>query len=110
MRALLISTALVVGLGACQRGPQPPGDTGVCYYLASAKGADAKFNVVAKNIPDMEHCAAQLEVMRVRFLSLGGSNQDIVGAYQGAFLFLGPTGVFTGDTLDGTRYPFMVRS
>ncbi len=69
-----------------------------------------QFNVVASNVPDMEHCAAQLEAMRVRFLSLGGGARDIVGAYQGNFLFLGEEGVFTAETYQGPRYPFLVRS
>ncbi len=108
--AVLAAALAVLGLNACKQGPQPPGDVGVCYYVAEVNGAKAKLDVVARNIPDMEHCAAQLEVMRMRFLSLGGTNQDIVGAYQGAFLFLGPTGVFTADSFDGPRYPFLVRS
>jgi hypothetical protein len=48
--------------------------------------------------------------MRERFLSLGGTNSDLVGAYQGNFLFLGRTGVFTGPTLEGARWPALVRT
>jgi len=33
-----------------------------------------------------------------------------VGAYQGNFLFLGEQGVFTAETYEGPRYPFLVRS
>ena len=51
----------------------------------------------------MEHCAAQLEAMRSHFLALGGSNRNIVGAYQANFLFLGDEGVFTGTSLRGRR-------
>ena len=36
--------------------------------------------------------------------------QDIVGAYQGSFLFLQREGVFTAETYDGARYPFLVRT
>jgi hypothetical protein len=48
--------------------------------------------------------------MRVRFLSLGGSQRDITGAFQGNFLFLGEDGVFTAETYQGPRYPFLVRN
>jgi hypothetical protein len=34
----------------------------------------------------------------------------VTGAYQGQFLFLDPRGVFTAQTIDGYRYPFMVRT
>jgi hypothetical protein len=102
--------AAALALAGCSSQVQAPTDPGVCYHLASMQNGQPKFNVVAKSVPDMEHCAAQLEAMRVRFLSLGGNTQDIVGAYQGNFLFLGEQGVFTAETYQGPRYPFLVRS
>jgi hypothetical protein len=48
--------------------------------------------------------------MRLRFLSLGGGASQITGAYQGNFLFLQDEGVFTADSFDGPRYPFLVHS
>jgi hypothetical protein len=109
--ALGVATlASALALAACSSQVQAPTDAGVCYHLAAMQNGAPKFNVVAKSVPDMEHCAAQLEAMRVRFLSLGGSAQDIVGAFQGNFLFLGEQGVFTAETYQGPRYPFLVRS
>lgn len=105
-----IAAAALVALGACQPSLQPPGDAGVCYHLATDAPGKIHFNVVAKNVPDMEHCAAELEGMRLRFLSLGGANAEIAGAYQGNFLFLADEGVFTADNYDGARYPFLVHS
>jgi len=105
-----IAPLVAAALAACSQQPQAPADAGVCYHLASLKGSQAKFNVVARSVPDMEHCAAQLEAMRIRFLQLGGSQEDITGAYQGNFLFLQQEGVFTSATFDGVHYPFLVRS
>jgi len=99
-----------LGLQGCRSQIQPPTNPGVCYHLASMVKDEPQFNVVAGNVPDMEHCAAQLEAMRVRFLSLGGNARDIVGAYQGNFLFLGRTGVFTATSLTGARWPALVRT
>jgi len=48
--------------------------------------------------------------MRIRFLSLGGGQTDIIGAYQGNFLFLNPYGVFTAPSLTAARYPALVRT
>jgi hypothetical protein len=101
---------LTLALGACHAQIQPPGDVGTCYHLAAIQDGKPKFNVLARSVPDMEHCAASLEAMRSRFLSLGSSNRDIVGAYQANFLFLGDDGVFTGTSYAGARYPFLVRS
>lgn len=112
LRLAFLFAALTGGLGlaACQSQVQAPTNAGVCYHLASMQNGKPRFNVVASNVPDMEHCAAQLEAMRVRFLSLGGNQRDITGAFQGNFLFLGEDGVFTAETYQGPRYPFLVRS
>jgi hypothetical protein len=99
-----------LGLAACKPQLEPPGDAGVCYHLAVDRNGASHFNVVAKGVPDMEHCAGALEGMRLRFLSIGGSSTEIVGAYQGNFLFLQDEGVFTSDSFEGARYPFLVHS
>jgi hypothetical protein len=108
--ALLPIAAAALALTSCRAQIQPPGDPGACYHLAAIQDGKPKFNVLARSVPDMEHCAAALEAMRIRFLSLGGANRDIVGAYQANFLFLGDEGVFTGTTYEGHRYPFLVRN
>jgi hypothetical protein len=112
-RIALLSVAAAgaaMALAGCRSQLPAPTDVGVCYHLAAMQNGQPQFNVVARSVPDMEHCAAQLEAMRVRFLGLGGNARDIVGAYQGNFLFLGDTGVFTAETYQGPRYPFLVRS
>ena len=98
---------LALALSGCHAKIQPPGDVGTCYHLAAIQDGKPKFNVLARSVPDMEHCAASLEAMRSRFLALGSANRDIVGAYQANFLFLGDDGVFTGTTYEGARYPFL---
>jgi hypothetical protein len=108
--AHLLLLAALASIAACRQGVEAPTDTGVCYHLAAIANGQPKFNMLATNVPDMEHCAAKLEVMRIHFLSLGGSTHDVVGAYQGNFLFLGDDGVFASESYDGPRYPFLVRS
>lgn len=68
-----------------------------------------KFNrlVEAKNL---EVCAANLEAMRIKFLRMGGSQQEIYGAYQANFLFLQREGVLTSTSLEGPRYVALVRT
>jgi hypothetical protein len=106
------SLALLAGLAllGCQKQLQAPVDRGVCWHLATAPNGGMKFNKLAENQPDLEHCAAQLEMMRVRFLALGSGQTSVTGAYQSQFLFIQPDGVFTAQTYDGFRYPFMVRT
>ncbi len=76
--------------------------------MASLPGGKVRFNRVADHLDRLEKCAAALEGMRERFLSLGGSNREITGAYQGQFLFLTPQGVFTATRFNGGRYLLLV--
>jgi hypothetical protein len=114
MRSLsLAGLAAAAGLvAACSQGVEAPFDRGVCYYVVPDEAAEdgIKLNVVARDLPQIEFCAARLEEMRLRFLGLGGTNREIIGAYQGKFIFIDATGVLVGDTLTGGRYFFLART
>jgi hypothetical protein len=109
MRTVAIAM-IILSLAACARSLEAPMDRGVCWHMATAPGGKVKFNPLASNQQDLEHCAAQLDQMRLRFLGLGSNQQNVVGAYQGQFLFAGPQGVFTSPSYDGYRYLLMVHS
>ena len=109
-------TAVVLGLGtmglaACEKTIKAPFDQGVCYVVElGEEGEDPVFNKVADNQPQIEYCAARLEEVRQRFLNLGGTRTELVGAYQGSFLFLDSSGARRAQTLNGTRYFMMART
>jgi hypothetical protein len=106
---LAAAVASVLALGACSKRIEPPGDKGICYNVSFKPNGELVYHklVVA---PNLETCAANLEAMRIKFLRLGGSAQEILGAYQANFIFVQKTGVFSGTTLDGPRYPALVRT
>ncbi|MGA0599600.1 hypothetical protein ACO2Q3_02735 [Caulobacter sp. KR2-114] len=108
--AALAILVLPAALGGCEKKLDAPTDPQVCWSMAVTKDGKVKFNKVAEHVPDLEHCAAQLEAMRIKFLSLGGTQTEITGEYQGSFLFLQREGVFTAQSYEGARYPFMVRT
>ncbi|MBV8592673.1 MAG: hypothetical protein JOZ27_00060 [Caulobacteraceae bacterium] len=108
--APVLAAASVLALGGCAKQLEAPAEPGVCWHLASAPGAQPRFNRLADHQSDLEHCAGQLEAMRLRFRALGSTPSEVVGAYQGQFLFLEPEGVFTAATFKGYRYPLMVRT
>lgn len=112
LRALLVPAALIAALGvaACEKKIEAPFDTGVCWHMVPLTGGKVKFNKLSVNRPNLESCAASLEGMRERFMALGSSQSDIIGAYQGSFLFLGKNGVFTSTSLEGARWPALVRT
>ena len=108
----LAGAAALASLAACSSAVEAPYDPGVCYYVVpdEAEESGVRFNVVARDQPQMEHCAARLEEMRLRFLGMGGSNREIMGSYQGKFIFIDATGVKVGDSLTGGRYFFLART
>jgi len=108
--ALALAAASAVALAGCEQKIEAPFDKGVCWHMVPLTGGKVKFNKLSENRPNLESCAASLEGMRERFLALGGSQEDVIGAYQGSFLFLGRTGVFTSTTLTGARWPALVRT
>ena len=108
---IAILTGGAMALTGCEKQLEAPMDRGVCWHLVQPPHAPPKFNVLARNQPDLEHCAAELEKMRISFMGLGlPQGSQTVGAYQGQFLFLKKEGAFTSATANGFAYPFMVRT
>jgi len=108
---LALSAALLgaLALSACAQRTEPPGTPGVCYHVVAGKDGKLKYNKLV-NTPNLETCAANLEAMRIKFLTMGGSAQELLGAYQANFLFLQREGVFSSTTLEGPRYLALVRT
>jgi hypothetical protein len=108
---LLVAGVGLLALGACQNTTKAPFDTGVCYAMEPGKnGAAPTFNVVARDQPQIEFCAARLEEMRLRFLGFGSARREIIGAYQGQFIFIDRAGVSFGRTLEGSRFMALART
>ena len=77
--------------------------------MVPQRDGSLKYNKLV-DAPNLETCAANLEAMRIRFLTMGGSQQEIYGAYQANFLFLVKEGVMTSTSLEGPRYVALVRT
>lgn len=101
--------AVALALGACAQRTTPPGDPGICYHVVPQADGSMKYNKLVE-VDTLEKCAANLEAMRIKFLTMGGSQQEIYGAYQSNFLFLQKEGVLTSRTLEGPRYVALVRT
>jgi hypothetical protein len=114
MKRIFRSMALVVvgalALASCEKEIEPPFARGVCFHAVRQKDGQVRFYKVSDNQPNIEHCAASLEGMRERFLSLGGTNQELMGAFQGSWLFLNKQGIFVSQKLNGIRYLALVRT
>ena len=101
----------LLALGACEKTTEAPFDQGVCYAVElRAEGEAPRFNKVAADQPQIEFCAARLEEMRLRFLRMGGSRRDVIGSYQGQFIFIDRAGVWISKTLEGSRFILLART
>ncbi|MDR3512887.1 MAG: hypothetical protein P4L73_14720 [Caulobacteraceae bacterium] len=103
-----LAAVAALALAGCQKTNPAPVDAGVCFQAVFLKDGGVKFNKLSEHEATIENCAASLEGMRVRFAALGGA-EEIVGAYQGNYIFLLKTGIFRSDSLTGARYPMLVR-
>lgn len=113
MRVLLIPAVAVLAMAACESAPKAPREAGVCYSVQPPKQGEKgapQFHVVATDQPQIEFCAARLEEMRLRFLRMGGSNREIIGAYQGQYIFIERRGVSFSQSLDGVRFMALART
>ena len=109
--AIAAMAAGALALAACEKAVEAPFDRGVCYAVERGdKGEAPRFNKVADNQPQIEFCAARLEEVRLRFLRMGGSRQQITGSYQGQFIFIDRGGVWLSKSLDGGRFNAMART
>ena len=110
IRRTLILLPLLLSLGACAKQIATPTEQDACFEAVPHKDGSVAFQRLTQHEATMESCAGALEGMRERFLGLGGSRHNLIGTYNGHYLFLGPAGVQTSDSFDGVRYPFLVRS
>lgn len=108
--ALCLAATAVLAAG-CESSPRAPFDPGVCHSMTLPEGGgDPVYQVVARDQPQIEVCAARLEEVRLRFLGLGGSRREVMGAYQGQFIFIDRRGVSLSRTLDGARFFALART
>lgn len=106
--ACLLSVLALSGLAGCNQSKVvAPTDRGVCYLL-NTKVDPPKFDRIASDIPDLEHCAAEMEKTRLGLNRLGADVGDITGSFQGRFLFRTGYGYYTSQTYEGNRYLLMV--
>jgi hypothetical protein len=111
LAAAAVLTVSSLALVGCEKQTKAPFETGVCFQVATNKDGTLRYNPVARNVPQMELCAAELEGARLRFVRMGQSNSlGMVGAYQGSFIFVEKEGIYVGQTYEGPRFMSLVRT
>jgi hypothetical protein len=91
-------TILLTALTACTpQAARAPTEAGVCWRMTRT-GATPTFRVIERGVPNLETCAARMEVLRQQ------ENTAIEGAYQAHFLFVDATRMEAARELEAPRF------
>ncbi len=71
-----------------------PRDPGVCWR----RGGDGRFTAIYRGSSGIEACAGDLERIHMR------TGEDLVGAYQGRYIFVDKEAIRSADSLNSERW------
>ena len=92
-----IGAILLTGLAGCSSQPTAPTGAGLCWRMFEVPGQQPRFEILDRDVPNLESCAAQLEGARMM------EGQATTGAYNGHFIFATEEQVTSAMSLDGPR-------
>ena len=100
----LIPVIVLCGVAAIGAGmwkpssPDAPKDPKACWRV-TGEGKQAEFVLLGRQVSNFESCAVRLEAIWLQ------SKQEVVGAYQGRFIFVGAQSIESAPHLEGARWP-----
>ncbi len=93
----LVGAILLAGMAACSSQPAAPSGAGLCWRMFEVADQKPEFRIIARDVPNLESCAAQLEGARML------EGQPTTGAYNGHFIFATEDQITSALTMNGTR-------
>ena len=88
---------LLGGLAACSSQTAAPSGTGLCWRMSEVAGQPPTFDVMARDVPNLESCAVQLDGARIL------EGRPTSGAYNGYFIFATDDQITSARAKDGGR-------
>lgn len=88
-----------MALAACSGGEEAPSDSMVCWREVTDKASHRHFVVISKNVANLDSCAAQVEGIYLQ------EGREVVGAYQGYFIYANDQSVSSSGHRDSYGYP-----
>ena len=88
---------LLTGLASCSSQTPAPSGAGLCWRMFEVADQQPEFRIIARDVPNLESCAAQLEGARM----MEGS--PTTGAYNGHFIFATEEQITSAASMDGAR-------
>ena len=94
---LLMGAILLTGMAACSSQPAAPSGAGLCWRMFEVADQAPRFEILARDVPNLESCAVQLEGARMM------EGRPTTGAYNGHFIFATEEQITSAVTMNGTR-------
>lgn len=88
---------LLIGLAACSSQAAAPSGVGLCWRMIEVADQQPRFQIVARDVPNLESCAAQLEGARMI------EGRATSGAYNGHYIFATEDQITSARTMEGSR-------
>lgn len=92
-----LGAILLAGMTACSSQAAAPSGVGLCWRMFEVPGQEPRFEILARDVPNLESCAVQLEGARLM------EGRPTTGAYNGHFIFATEAQITSTVTLSGTR-------
>ena len=94
---LLMGVILLAGMAGCSSQPAAPSGAGLCWRMFEVTDQQPRFEILARDVPNLESCAVQLEGARMM------EGRPTTGAYNGHFIFATEEQITSAVTMNGTR-------
>ncbi len=91
-----MAAILMTAMAACSSQPSAPSGAGLCWRMVEDVDPPA-FRIMARDVPNLESCAAQLEGARMM------EGRPTTGAYNGHFIFATEEQITSAAAMNATR-------
>jgi len=92
-----IGVILLAGMAACSSQPAAPSGAGLCWRMFEVTDQEPRFEILARDVPNLESCAVQLEGARMM------EGRPTTGAFNGHFIFATEEQITSAVAMDSTR-------
>ena len=92
-----VGAILLTGMAACSSQPAAPSGAGLCWRMFEVTDQEPRFEILARDVPNLESCAVQLEGARMM------EGRPTTGAYNGHFIFATEEQITSATTIHGAR-------
>ena len=92
-----VGAILLTGMAACSSQPAAPSGAGLCWRMFEVTDQEPRFEILARDVPNLESCAVQMEGARMM------EGRPTTGAYNGHFIFATEEQITSAVTMNGTR-------